>query len=66
MLEENYYDTLSIKSALYSILHKLADEKLKAMVSLTNSKYHKLRGGEFIETAEGITKTARANLFSLG
>ena len=66
MLDEIYHGTLPIKSALFSISHKLADEKLKAMVSITNSKYHKLRESEFTETAEGITKAARANLFSLG
>lgn len=66
VLDEIYHGTLPIKSALFSISHKLADEKLKATVSITNSVYQKLREENFLETARIIITAAKANLASLG
>lgn len=65
LLDAIYAGTVPVKKALYSISHKLSDEKLKALVSITNSEFKKQREEKFIESANGMVKAARNNLASL-
>ncbi|MCL5027564.1 MAG: hypothetical protein M1480_00945 [Bacteroidetes bacterium] len=55
-----------VKAALFSISHKLSDEKLKALVSMTDSKLKKLREEKFIEGAGVILQAGYDNITPLG
>lgn len=65
-LDAAYNVLVPVKAALNSIANKLSDQNLKAIVSLTDSKFKKLREEKFIEIGYEMVKAGKANIALLG